>query len=384
MILKTASIILFLILCGIGALLSLHKPLWYDELYGQLSSVEQHSYAQLILGDLQGEGNNCPLFFLVQKGFTNLIHYRAPFLWNNEFSIYEPKSQIILRFMPFVFLSLGIVLIFYFFSRYYSLWAGIYALLLSLASPLVWAYWAEARPYSLWFLLSVIQSLLLIKLLRDQDQKALKWLIPTHFLLALTTLFGILQIISAAILLWIFDKRHWKQHLCLTFLPMIIAGFYSLQAFLQPDKTHIIYFFFHPWWMLLMSNFPLERLGGLVIYIAIVLYAQIKRISLAQQNMEGKSYLLFFFLMIIAAAMIMSWFTLHSTSQPTSFPVPNRYFIFLTPVGIIISTLILIDIVKWMQGKRWILANILIIVLGTLLVQGFHAIDDLLKMDIYY
>ena len=64
------------------------------------------------------------------------------------------KGQIILRINANLLMSLSIVLIFYFFVRYYSWGAGIYSLLLSLSSFMVWAHWVEARPYVLWFFLT--------------------------------------------------------------------------------------------------------------------------------------------------------------------------------------------------------------------------------------
>jgi len=160
------SSVLFIACISIGLVLAKHKPVWNDEIYSQTNSIEDTSYLEIIAGDVE-EGNNSPLFYLMQKGFCELLKYKFPAGWKGRWSISDLKSQIILRINSIIFMSLSIVCIFFFFAKNYSVWSGIYSLFISISSYMVWIYWIEARPYPMWFFLITIQSLLFLNVARD-------------------------------------------------------------------------------------------------------------------------------------------------------------------------------------------------------------------------
>src|SRR3989338_4552810 len=160
--LKILTGFLFLILLAIGFVLAVRKPLWNDEIFTQTRNIDQASYAAILTGKIV-EGNNCPIFYLIQKGVCDLVQYRFPKVWDSrEWEFSDLRSQLILRIMPNIFTAGTLAIIFYFFARYYSFGAGVYGLLVALSSLMVWGYWVEARPYPLWFFLTIVQSMLYI------------------------------------------------------------------------------------------------------------------------------------------------------------------------------------------------------------------------------
>lgn len=60
-----------------GYFLSTHKPLENDELFTQIHSVEGLSYRSILTMKIP-EGNVSPLFYLTQKVFLDVIHFRLP------------------------------------------------------------------------------------------------------------------------------------------------------------------------------------------------------------------------------------------------------------------------------------------------------------------
>ena len=147
-----------LILTGLGLRLAEHKPLWNDELYSLLSSVRNLSYGDIITAKIT-EGNNTPLFYLSQKAFIDLTGYQPPQEWvAGQWGHNHPYSNLRIRILPVACMSVAIAVIFYFFSYFYSIWTGLYALAVAFSSFMVWAYGFEARPYALWFLLTTLQA----------------------------------------------------------------------------------------------------------------------------------------------------------------------------------------------------------------------------------
>src|SRR3989338_3199932 len=124
------AVLLFVLSLAIGYQLSLRRPLWNDEIYTQVTVVDPKSYADIIFFRIKRlEGNSCPLFYLVQKGVSDLFQFQFPVLWQKEWAIDQPGAQVIMRLSSDVFMSLSIALLVYFFSRYYSIFTGIYAFL---------------------------------------------------------------------------------------------------------------------------------------------------------------------------------------------------------------------------------------------------------------
>jgi len=153
---KIIAVVLLIFLLYLGYSLSIRKPLWNDEMYSQVTVIDQVSYKDIMLIRF-GESVNSPTFYFIQKFICDLTGYKFTKKWYKEWEISDLRSQIILRIASNIFMSLSIVFIFYYFAACYSGWIGIYAILVSLSSYMVWAHWAEARPYAIWFCLTGIQ-----------------------------------------------------------------------------------------------------------------------------------------------------------------------------------------------------------------------------------
>jgi len=69
-----------MICLAIGFKLAYDKPLWNDEIYTLVSSVSRVSYLDILLGRVK-EGNNCPLFYVIQKGICDIARYSIPAPW---------------------------------------------------------------------------------------------------------------------------------------------------------------------------------------------------------------------------------------------------------------------------------------------------------------
>ena len=246
---KIISFVLFVALLATGFHIAKHKPLWNDEVYSQIASIEQMSVLGIISAKIpRTEGNNFPLFYLLQKGICRIGQYQLPDAWKGEGSLRDPYAQVFLRIMPVVCISLSIVLIFFYFSSCYSWWSGWYGLILALSSFMIWAHWAESRPYALWVFLTTLQSLLFLSFLKNESSRKtiVRGLIFVHLLLSLTIIFGLAQIVFVSLLLWLGGERQWKKYLLLTLLPIGLSLFYyanskaNFKLFLPQNPLHLI------------------------------------------------------------------------------------------------------------------------------------------------
>ena len=82
---------------------------------------------------------------------------------------------------------------------------------------------------------------------------------------------------------------------------------------------------------------------------------------------RGIPYLVVTVLMLLAAFAVLFIFTLKDSHGTAGFPVSNRYFIYLTPVGIIATTLFSWYLLKAFAGKWW-MQGIIVSGVGYLLV----------------
>jgi len=217
----------FFVFFYFGLLRAEHKALWNDEIFTQVSSVSHQSYAQHWLGKI-GEGNNTPLFYSIQKLFFQLIQYQTPDLWNEQ-NLYD---RLVLRINPIFFMAASIACIFFYFSKTYSLWIGVYSLFISISSFVVWDYWVEARPYTLWIFLTTVHTLHFLNLFRQEviSRKAWIGLTIIHFLLCFSTIFSVAQITIVSALLWLLKERNWKKYILTAIIPTFITLYYFMLA----------------------------------------------------------------------------------------------------------------------------------------------------------
>lgn len=120
-VLLALSLLLFFVCFRFGLILAESKPIWNDEFYSQLANVQGLSYGKMMAGQVN-EGNNAPLFYLIQKVICDIASYQAPEAWvKGDWGYSDYYSRILLRVSPVFFMSLAAVFIFYYFSRVYSI-----------------------------------------------------------------------------------------------------------------------------------------------------------------------------------------------------------------------------------------------------------------------
>jgi hypothetical protein len=359
---------LFVILVLMGMSLAQTKPLWVDEVYSQ-TSIEKLSYPQIFLGQMP-EGNSSPLFYTIQKVITNLAGYHLPAA-DYQTQIWDKKTMWILRLGPVVSLALAMVFMFYFFSRRYGFWLGLYGLLTVLFSYNVWLYWAEARPYALWFSLTIAQSLIFLKILEQKptDKKIWRWLIAVHVLLALTVIFSLAQIVIVSFLLWAFKERDWKKHLGLMLIPSALCVPYYFTA------SKAKFFFPKSFLQLILPCFPKEWFGLLGVYVFLLIICAFlkKQRKLSNQNdpmqLLTVGYLAFCSLIFLATAIVLATFKANAiTQEQGGFEISHRYFIYLTPIGSVLMTLIAAHLITASRKYPWLSFNIKMALWGFLII----------------
>ncbi len=355
---------------SLGHFFAVHKPLENDELFTHVSSVEGLSY-QSILKIKIPEGNVSPLFYLTQKIFLDAIHFRLPFVWNGDWFVTDLPSQKALRCLSNFFISLSITVVFYYFTRFYSLIAGLLSVLFSLTSFMVLMYWPVARPYALWNFLTTAQTLLFFYVLRcvDGDKEKTAWtlLVVTHFLLALTVTFSAAQIIAVSVFLFFLKERDIRKFVLLTVLPVTLCLVYYFNA------PHYSFYFTDTPLQLIAASFPKERLvlvlllGGLM---AFPIFFRGKKGFLEKCREPHIVSVFFTIVMLFLTMVLLGLFYVKAHGQKEGFPLSNRYFIYLSPVGIIAMTFVVIEGWKFCQAYVWRAA--LVFIVGGLLLFRLH------------
>jgi len=376
---KVLALLLFLICLRIGFHQAYHKQVWNDEIYTHMTNVSAISYGDILLGRVK-EGNTCPLFYLIQKTICDITQYTAPPQWsgpNRDWQFSNLESQILLRINPVIFMSLFIVSIFYYFSRYFSVWAGLYSIVISFSSFMLWSYWAEARPYALWVFLTTLQSLIFLYLIRESGNKKQGWrgLSIVHVLLSLTVVISIIQIIIVSVLLWLVLEKNWRKYIALCVVPVIIGCVYYA---LSPKYE---FWFKDGPWALINASIPKDRFLIFFMFVLCLLLScrwpqkylpKAWKINVLEGpgKREAWAYLLLTGLMIAGCFLVLLKFKLGESLERQGFFISNRYFIFLTPIGIIATTLFSVYLVKFSKNK--IIQVLMVIVLTGLTVMRAH------------
>lgn len=352
------SAIIFIILLIIGFWLAAKKPLWNDEAYSQYRSVQGVSYAQILMGGVP-EGNVCPLFYVIQKVVTDVSGYALPDPWDGRV-VTDVKAQWIYRVAPNACMALAMTLIFYFFARHYSWCWGVYALMLSLSSFMVWAYWVEARPYALWFLLTVLQLMALIKLLSKNNFRGWYGLLClSHVLLSLTVFFSIIQITIIMFLWWLAGNRRRASYLFAFVLPLTVGLFYYARA------PHYAFVLDQSLWGLITLNLSSDILYIAVAYVFFAGYGYFKK---WQSPLEGPIFFLLLVLMGLAGVALIMVMSMGQPAGVQGFSITARYLVYLTPVGII-GAVVLLKQMRDAVRHDWFFSSMMAIVLTGLFIQ---------------
>ena len=361
------AFLVFIIFIGIGCYLAAHKSLWLDERYSLLSSTLGSSYWKILSGGVQ-EGNNSPLFYLLQRLQCDLFSYRPPVEWvNGNWGFHISYSQLFLRGQAVLCVAFMLSVIFYYFSINYSILAGINGLAIALTSFMVWDHWVEARPYPLLLLLTTLQMFVLMDILKYKEQLKYKrrLLAGIHILLALTASISVVQIVACSMTVLIFLDRNWKSFVGLLALPVSICMFYY---FLGP---HYGFYFKDGPIALISSNIPKDRF---VLIISSLLIGLLYRMKKEQLRRLWECKLLFFIsLILLFYAMILIGLKLKIGNSTEGFPISGRYFIALTSIGIVGATLYSVFLLERLKSN-WALFLAGLVLMAFLIIRLFRVV----------
>lgn len=335
------SLLIFMVLCYCWLSKARQHPMENDELYSQTSSIAQRSYLDMLTGKIE-EGNNTPLFYALQKMVEQISQYQTPQEWTKgQWGFRHQESNVILRIVPVVCMAAGVSLIFYYFAMHGHILLGIYALLVSLTSYMVFTYGAQARPYALWFTLTVIQIVLLLRVIavKPKDQGRYMWgLVAVHVLLSLTVIFSIIQNTAVCLILWVWGHKRLRDHVLLGGIPTAIVMFYYTHS----PKYH--FWFAEGFDKLLGASLPLDRLGLILLALCVWALAQapwfkkwFTAVPKAQVNILGAA-LIFGAIIYAGCIAVLYKFKMDAYPYMEGFQVSNRYFMVLAPAGIFLNT----------------------------------------------
>lgn len=337
------AVVVFIMCSFFGFYIASQKRLWNDELYTLLVSVNQTSYFKMLIGKIP-EGSVSPLFYMVQKGLCDLFNYVSPLEWTQgKWEFIHPFSQIFLRISSVVFMALSIAGTFHFFLKRYSVFWAIYSILVSISSYMILSFWAEARPYALWVCLSTFQILVFLKILQTQKKNVVQnsVLLAINFGLSLTVTISVLQIFLVSVFLFIWKRVNLK-YLLWNLLPIFICIFYQTQA---PRYK----FWFHDGVLeLITASIPKDRLILILIYVMCLLVTSfvmkkesMEKLGLCKLSLIDRKFsyggLVLLGSFVLFAGLILFYFKLFESGSTEGFQIANRYFIFLTPIGVIVT-----------------------------------------------
>ncbi len=332
-LIRISTLCIFFVLSALWLGAAAKKPLWNDELYSQTSSVRGQSYLDMLTGHIP-EGNITPLFYFLQKILQDLTKYQTPQAWvNGHWDVQDPYSNVFLRILPVLCMAGGVCIIFYYFSRRFNVWTGIYALMVSLTSFMVWSYAFEARPYALWFLLTALQMIAALSLIDapPADRKRLMvYLIIINMLLGFTVVFSVIQNVAVCALTWSLRIRQWRFYLLALVLPAVVSfGYYLLCPKYQ-------FWLAESFMKLLGASLPIDRMA--IIGVGFLVWLWMAFTQAARLERWGAA-MLFSAIIFMGCWLILLKFKMAATPSHEGFQVSNRYFMVLAPVGIIMTTM---------------------------------------------
>lgn len=368
--------LLFILLVSQGAWIASQRPLWNDESSSLIGSTLANSYKAILIGGL-GEGNNSPLFYILQKAQCDLFSYHLPQEWVKRHWEGGPAFDLIfLRIQSIIFMSAALSALFYYFSRRNSLLAGVYALAVAITSTLFWVHWTEARPYAVWVSLSVFQILLLLNILENpssQNKKGWICLSLVHWLMALTITLSVVQIIAVGAALWMFRRPRLIWYVLLVLVPVGICAYYYIHT------RHNPYFFIDGPVALINANIPKDRF--FIIFISAAVLILQCRGKKCMAHLEIK-YLVFLLLLLGGFGLVLLKLNLAQAADHKGFQVPSRYFLPLLPAGVVGTVLFSVYLVSAFPSRVWRAA--LMVILAAFLVFRFHKTTQFVPINLIF
>ena len=376
------TIALFAVLFNVGLDIARKKPIWNDEFYSQLQSVSATSYKQMFAGKIQ-DGNNSPLFYSIQKALCQFTGYENLEAWKKgDWSFSDDYSRVLLRINPVFFMSLMMVMIFYYFAKFHSLFEGGLSIFLSLSSFMLWNFWAEARPYALWMFLTASQSLLFLYLVRcrrlkDENDKeeciyykrGLISLCIVNLLMAFTVIFSVAQVFIVSLLLWFFVDKRWGRYIFIAVIPICIGLFYYYHApkydfhfNLKPDQ-------------LIRDCFSRDRFHNMFIYAFFLAVYGVQSLIGKKLILKDKKLFTGLPYFFVTVMMILSSFALlillKLGDEGKGFEISSRYFVYLTPISIIATVIFSGSVIKSLKGCIWVQLPVLYGI-SWMVINRFH------------
>jgi len=358
MAINRACIILWCVIFAVGMWLAMHKPLWCDELYGQKVTIEGSSWGKILTGRINNEGNNFPLYYAIQKAVTSTAHFNLPDELIKDFELptekrkynlfVYPKGQILLRLLPDALTSSAIVFLVRFFWIREGIVVGFMAFLSALTSGMVWRYWVEARPYPLWFLLTLLQALFLIQLITESgpSSRVKIRLMICHWLLAVTAPLGFIQVIIAQAVLFQFGQRRLMDHLWAGILPVCGVLF-----FLNHRSSSALYMGTSPIGIIWL-NFSYEQLSLLFFYFMALICLKVwvcNNTSIEQRPWKGLAHFSNLLMGFCLSIMIIAYIYWRWPQGQNGFPVLGRHFYFLSALTVVMVPSMFSDL--WLRSK---------------------------------
>lgn len=355
-----------------GQQLSARRPLWNDELYTYKQSIVPVSYQEILQGKIV-EGNNAPLFYWCEKFFANATRVKLQSEWKGEWFFHDRPAQVKLRFFSNICLSLAVAMMFYFLGVQFSLGFAALCVGVFLSTPLVWLYWIEARPYALWIFLTVVQSILLIRIMMKIKQEKSGpdgVLLAVNLLLSLTIAIGAVQSLISYAALWMMDKSRWMRCAFFTAITVGIAGFYYQQS------PKFKFWFADGPMQLILDNVPLE-FWVLGMICAAIVFLNSTSFFKDEQN-SPRSYYPFAGMIILVAGALLMYLRMHAGNGTEGFALSSRYFLFLIPVVSFGLASLIRDVWKILKNDPWMRMNLILGVGGLLLLRGYKTYVHLL------
>jgi hypothetical protein len=185
----------------------------------------------------------------------------------------------------------------------------------------------------------------------------------------MTSILCLGEVIAVSIIWWSFQERDWKKYILITLLPVAVSLFYYAHA-----PRYQFFFGLSPE-QLIRDNISRQRFEALFIFmIALAVYGAGRKIR-AIKSIPDKEILrpvpyVFFMAMVLAfSAAVLCIFALHA-KKGVGFPVTSRYFIYLTPIGVMATTILTVSLVRSLSANvliKWACVGII----GVLFAQYF-------------
>ncbi|MBF0531687.1 MAG: glycosyltransferase family 39 protein [Candidatus Omnitrophica bacterium] len=344
--------IIFIISFVTGIYLASHKPVWGDESYSQVL-MTKHSYVEIFLGKNYGEGNRAPLFYLQQKLFCDVFHYKTPRSWlKGEGFQSDRRTDVVLRILPVIWMALFFAIIFLYFSLRFNLGTGLFGLLIAFTTPFLYRYWPEARPYGLSVLLTGCQMVLFLMILEEKKASYPKWLFLSliQIALSMTSVLSIFQIAVVSFFL-LLKERRWRQYILMTAIPVLLVFYYKPMA---PSCDMIFVLTID---QMVRDTIARDRFYILLLYpflLALYYLQTIKilpRLFHDQTLVKAWPFFLSTLLILGATIAFLAYLQAHATGVGQY--VVSRHIIFLAPIGIIAVSYLIGMLWQAFRNSNW-------------------------------